>query len=40
MQRQRGDLVPIGDALSGLDELVPTICGTSPQAWRSFTVAD
>ena len=39
MQRQRGELVPIGEVVSGLDE-VPAISGTSPQARRGFTVAD
>ena len=41
MQRQRGELVPIGEVVSGLDdELVPTIPGGSPQARHHFTVAD
>ena len=41
MQRQHGELVPIGEVVSGLDdELVPTIPGGSPQARRGFTVAD
>ena len=41
MQRQRGELVPIGEVVSGLDdELVPIIPGGSPQARHSFTVAD
>ena len=39
MQRQRVGLVPIGEVVSGLDD-VPAISGTSPQARRGFTVAD
>ena len=41
MQRQRGGLVPIGDAVSGLDDVpVPASRDDSPQARHSFTVAD
>ena len=40
MQRQRGELVPIGDALSGMGSPVQAIHGDSPQARHSFTVAD
>ena len=41
MQRERGELVPIGGFVSGLDdELVPTIRARSPQARHHFTVAD
>ena len=41
MQRQRGEWVPIGEAVSGLDdELVPALRDDSPQARRGFTVAD
>ena len=41
MQRKRGELVPIGEVVSGLDDvLVPAIRDGSPQARRSFTVAD
>ena len=41
MQRQRGELIPIGEVVSGLDdELVPAIRDDSPQARHSFTVAD
>ena len=41
MHRQRGGLVPIGDAVSGLDDvLVPAIPSASPQTRHSFTVAD
>ena len=41
MQRQRGELVPIGEVLSGLDdELVPAIRDDSPQAVHHFTLAD
>ena len=32
MQRQRGELVPIGDAVSELDVPVPAIPAASPQA--------
>ena len=41
MQRKRGELVPIGEVVSGLDDaLVPAIRNVSPQARHSFTVAD
>ena len=41
MQRQRGELVPIGEVVSGLDdELVPAIRDGSPQARHHFTQAD
>ena len=41
MQRQRGGLAPIGDAVSGLDDgLVPAIRDDSPQARHHFTQAD
>ena len=41
MQRKRGELVPIGEVVSGLDDvLVPAIRSDSPQARRGFTVAD
>ena len=41
MQRQRGELVPIGDAVSGLDDvLVSAIPSASAQTRHSFTVAD
>ena len=40
MQRQRGELVPIGDALSELDVSVAAIPAASPQAQRGFTQAD
>ena len=41
MQRQRGELVPIGEVVSSLDDvLVPAIRDVSPQVRRSFTVAD
>ena len=39
MQRQRGELVLIGEVVSGLDD-VPAIRDGSPQARHSFTVAD
>ena len=40
MQRQRGELVPIGDALSGMGGPVEAIRDATPQAQRGFTVAD
>ena len=41
MQRKRGELVPIGEVVSGLDDaLVPAIRDATPQARRGFTVAD
>ena len=41
MQRKRGELVPIGEVVSGLDDvLVPAIRADSPQARHHFTVAD
>ena len=40
MQRQRGELVPIGEAFGGLDGPVKAIRDASPQARHSFTVAD
>ena len=39
MQRQCGELVPIGEFVSGLDD-VPALREASPQARRGFTVAD
>ena len=39
MQRQRSGLVPIGEVVSGLDD-VPALRDASPQARHSFTVAD
>ena len=39
MQRQRSELVPIGDAVSGLAD-VPAIRDASPQAVHHFTQAD
>ena len=39
MQCQRGELVPIGEVLSGLDD-VPAIRDDSPQARHCFTQAD
>ena len=39
MQRQRDELVPIGEVVSGLDD-VPALREASPQARRGFTVAD
>ena len=41
MQRQRGELVPVDEVVSGLDDvLVPAIRDDSPQARHHFTVAD
>ena len=41
MQRKRGELVPIGNAISGLDDAPRlAIRDDSPQARRSFTLAD
>ena len=40
MQRKRSELVPIGEALSGLGGLVPAIRETPPPARRGFTLAD
>ena len=41
MTRKQNSLVPIGEVISGLDDvLVPTIRDDSPQARHSFTVAD
>ena len=40
MHRQRGGLVPIGDALSGMGGPVKAIRDASPQAVHHFTLAD
>ena len=40
MQRQHGELVPIGDALSELGGPVKSIRETTPQARHHFTRAD
>ena len=40
MQRQRGELVPVGDALSGMDGPVNPHRDVSPQARHHFTQAD
>ena len=40
MQRQRGELVPIGDALADLGGPVKAIRDASPQALHHFTQAD
>ena len=40
MQRQRGELVPIGDALSSMNGPVKALRDTSPQAVHHFTQAD
>ena len=40
MQRQRGELVLIGDALSGMGGPVKAIRDASPQARHHFTQAD
>ena len=40
MQRQRGELVPIGDALADLDGPVKALREASPQALHHFTLSD
>ena len=40
MQRQRGDLVPIGEVIGGLDGPVQALRETPPPARRGFTLAD
>ena len=40
MQRQRGELVPIGDAVSDLGGPVQALREASPQARHHFTQAD
>ena len=40
MQRQRGELVPIGEVVSGLGGTMKAVRDDSPQARRGFTVAD
>ena len=40
MQRQRGELVPIGEVVADLDGPVKALRKTPPPARRSFTVAD
>ena len=41
MQRKRGEFVPIGEVVSGLNDVqVPAIPAASPQARYSFTLAD
>ena len=40
MQRKQDGLVPIGEALSGLDRPVKAICEASPQALHHFTRFD
>ena len=40
MQRQRGELVPVAEVLSGLDGPVAAIRDTSPQALHHFTRFD
>ena len=39
-QRKRGELVPIGDALSGMGGPVKAIRDATPQAVHHFTQAD
>ena len=39
MQRERGELVPIGDALSGLGGPVKAIRKASPQTLHHFTLS-
>ena len=40
MERQRGELVPIGEVVADLPGPVKAIRDSSPQARRSFTVDD
>ena len=40
MQRQRGELVPIGDALSGMGGPVEAIRDATPQSFHHFTRFD
>ena len=40
MQRQRGDLVPIGEVIGGLGGPVKAIREASPQALHHFTRSD
>ena len=40
MQRQRGELVPIGEVVADLDGPVKTLSDASPQARHHFTQAD
>ena len=40
MQRKRGELVPIGDALSGMDGPMKAIRDATPQSLHHFTQAD
>ena len=40
MRRQRGELVPIGDALAGMGGPVQALRETPPPARRGFTLAD
>ena len=40
MQRKQDDLVPIGDALSGLNGPVKAIRDATPQALHHFTLSD
>ncbi len=40
MQRQRGELVPIGEVFGGLGGPVKTLRDASPQALHHFTQAD
>ena len=40
MARQRGELVPIGDALSGMGGPMKAIRDATPQSLHHFTQAD
>ena len=40
MQRERSELVPIGDALSGMGGPVKSIREATPQALHHFTLSD
>ena len=39
MKRQRGELVPVAEALAGQTGPVPAIREASPQAWHHFTLS-
>ena len=40
MQRQRGELVPVGEVIADLDGPVKALRETPPPARRGFTLAD
>ena len=39
VKRQRGELVPVAEALAGQTGPVPAIREASPQAWHHFTLS-